>query len=192
LAHMSDWGQSLPDDDANEVIERYFRSAAIDGRVVSLWVNQVVFGDVDGMSVVPPTATESLQVHVWTAPGWQGESHVADFGRCSHVGMDGPTFPGCRLVTRSGVRFGQRRWNMTITVIGLDLAKNVFQVHGIDENGHAVRRNLLVRRKLPDFRIRQYGRPLSAFTLKIRLSYNARSTAHPTTGKRISIMSTDC
>ena len=26
---------------------------------------------------------------------------------------------------------------MTITVIGLDLAKNVFQVHGIDENGRA-------------------------------------------------------
>ena len=27
---------------------------------------------------------------------------------------------------------------MTITVIGLDLAKNVFQVHGIDGNGRAV------------------------------------------------------
>jgi hypothetical protein len=37
---------------------------------------------------------------------------------------------------------------MTITVIGLDLAKNVFQVHGIDGNGRAV-----LRRK-----IRQAGR----------------------------------
>src|SRR5215212_9533372 len=42
-----------------------------------------------------------------------------------------------RLITRSGVRFGQQEVDMTITVIGLDLAKNVFQVHGIDENGRA-------------------------------------------------------
>jgi transposase len=34
---------------------------------------------------------------------------------------------------------------MTITVIGLDLAKNVFQVHGIDENGRAVLRRKLRR-----------------------------------------------
>ena len=34
---------------------------------------------------------------------------------------------------------------MTITVIGLDLAKNVFQVHGIDENGRAVLRRKIRR-----------------------------------------------
>jgi len=34
---------------------------------------------------------------------------------------------------------------MTITVIGLDLAKNVFQVHGIDEDGRAVLRRKLRR-----------------------------------------------
>jgi transposase len=34
---------------------------------------------------------------------------------------------------------------MTITVIGLDLAKNVFQVHGIDENGCVVLRRKIRR-----------------------------------------------
>jgi transposase len=34
---------------------------------------------------------------------------------------------------------------MTITVIGLDLAKNVFQVHGIDESGRAVLRRKIRR-----------------------------------------------
>jgi hypothetical protein len=34
--------------------------------------------------------------------------HVCRIGRCSHVGMDGPTSPGCRLITRSGARFGQQ------------------------------------------------------------------------------------
>ena len=79
---------------------------------------------------------------------------------CINVGMDGPTSPGCCLITRSGVRFGQRRWNMTITVIGLDLAKNIFQVHGIDESGRAVLRRKIRRSevlplfsKLPPARI---------------------------------------
>jgi transposase len=27
---------------------------------------------------------------------------------------------------------------MKITTVGFDLAKNVFQVHGVDERGHAV------------------------------------------------------
>jgi hypothetical protein len=34
---------------------------------------------------------------------------------------------------------------MTLTVIGLDLAKNVFQVHGIDESGRAVLRRKIRR-----------------------------------------------
>jgi transposase len=34
---------------------------------------------------------------------------------------------------------------MTITVIGLDLAKNVFQIHGIDAAGRAVLRRKLRR-----------------------------------------------
>lgn len=34
---------------------------------------------------------------------------------------------------------------MEITTIGLDLAKNVFQVHGVDERGKAVLRKQLRR-----------------------------------------------
>ena len=75
----------------------------------------------------------------------KGFLHVCSIGRCGHVGMDGPTSPACRLITRSGMRFEQRRWNMTIAVIGLDLAKNVFQVHGIDGNGRAVLRRKIRR-----------------------------------------------
>lgn len=37
------------------------------------------------------------------------------------------------------------RWHITITVIGLDLAKNVFQIHGIDAAGRAVLRRKLRR-----------------------------------------------
>ena len=32
----------------------------------------------------------------------------------------------------------ERSHPMQVTTIGLDLAKNVFQVHGIDENGEVV------------------------------------------------------
>ena len=39
----------------------------------------------------------------------------------------------------------------TVTTIGLDLAKSVFQVHGIDEAGEAVLRQRLTRRRLLDF-----------------------------------------
>src|SRR4029453_3923649 len=39
----------------------------------------------------------------------------------------------------------QQEGDMTITVIGLYLAKNVFQVHGIDENGRAVLRRKIRR-----------------------------------------------
>jgi transposase len=51
---------------------------------------------------------------------------------------------GC-LITRSAARFEQQEVDMTITVIGLDLAKNVFQVHGIDENGRVVLRRKIRR-----------------------------------------------
>ena len=34
---------------------------------------------------------------------------------------------------------------MKITTIGIDLAKNVFQVHGVDERGNAVLRKQLRR-----------------------------------------------
>ena len=40
---------------------------------------------------------------------------------------------------------------MDIKVIGLDLAKNVFQVHGVDASGHALLRRQLKRREVCDF-----------------------------------------
>lgn len=37
---------------------------------------------------------------------------------------------------------------MKITVLGIDLAKNVCQLHGVDEHGNVVVRKPLVRSKL--------------------------------------------
>ncbi|MCF6283536.1 MAG: hypothetical protein L3J28_15265 [Candidatus Polarisedimenticolaceae bacterium] len=41
-----------------------------------------------------------------------------------------------------------------ISVIGLDLAKNVFQVHGIDEDGEIVVRKQLTRSQMQRFFVR--------------------------------------
>ena len=38
-----------------------------------------------------------------------------------------------------------------ITTIGLDIAKNVFQLHGIDENGEVVLRKSVRRRQVITF-----------------------------------------
>jgi transposase len=40
---------------------------------------------------------------------------------------------------------------MQIAVIGLDMAKNVFQVHGIDDSGHAVLKRKLRRSEVLPF-----------------------------------------
>ena len=40
---------------------------------------------------------------------------------------------------------------MEITILGIDLAKSVFQLHGVDRNHHAVLRKKLSRAKLPEF-----------------------------------------
>ena len=40
---------------------------------------------------------------------------------------------------------------MKITTIGVDLAKNVFQVHGIDEAGEVIVRKTLRRRQMRPF-----------------------------------------
>jgi len=39
----------------------------------------------------------------------------------------------------------------TITTVGLDIAKSVFQVHGIDVEGKVIVRRQLKRRKRPFF-----------------------------------------
>ena len=40
---------------------------------------------------------------------------------------------------------------MVVKVIGLDTAKNVFQVHGVDVGGRTVLRRRLRRSQIPDF-----------------------------------------
>ena len=45
----------------------------------------------------------------------------------------------------------QRGDSMTASVVGLDTAKNVFQVHGVDERGRVVLRKRLRRGQLTDF-----------------------------------------
>ncbi len=40
---------------------------------------------------------------------------------------------------------------MKITTMGIDLAKNVFQVHGVDERGKAVLRKQLKRKEVVGF-----------------------------------------
>ncbi len=40
---------------------------------------------------------------------------------------------------------------MKITTIGLDIAKNVFQIHGVDEQGKVVLRKTLKRDKVAEF-----------------------------------------
>ena len=40
---------------------------------------------------------------------------------------------------------------MKITIVGIDLAKNVFQVHGIDEHGKAVLKKQLRRDQMAAF-----------------------------------------
>jgi transposase len=40
---------------------------------------------------------------------------------------------------------------MKVTAIGIDLAKNVFQVHGVDEHGKVVLRKQLRRSQVMEF-----------------------------------------
>jgi hypothetical protein len=46
---------------------------------------------------------------------------------------------------------------MQITTIGLDLAKNVFQVHGVDATGQVVVRKSLRRSQMPNWRRHPQG-----------------------------------
>src|SRR5579871_4078578 len=41
--------------------------------------------------------------------------------------------------------------DMNITTLGIDLAKNIFQIHGADNKGKAVLKKTLVRNKLASF-----------------------------------------
>jgi transposase len=83
--------------------------------------------------------------------------HVDSFDRqkCAPVsyGMDAPTLNGinvpkwkCWLPLQ---RMGASA--MKITTVGVDLAKNVFQVHGVDERGETVLRKQLRRAQVATF-----------------------------------------
>ena len=59
-----------------------------------------------------------------------------------------------------------------VTTIGLDLAKNVFQVHGVDAEGTAVIRQSLTR-----------GRMLKFFTKLLPCLIGIEACASPTIGR---------
>ena len=40
---------------------------------------------------------------------------------------------------------------MQVSTLGIDLAKNVFQLHGVDQRGRVVLKKRLSRKKLPAF-----------------------------------------
>src|ERR1051325_8012020 len=66
--------------------------------------------------------------------------------------MVGPAFPGWRMIARTTSVVNQEGAGTMVRVIGLDIAKNVFQVHGIDATGHpALRRKLRRAEVLPLF-----------------------------------------
>src|SRR6202045_3988462 len=71
-------------------------------------------------------AGASLVMMLWTAPPPARECH-----RCGAVSAP--------MIRRSQIM-------QTITTIGLDIAKSVFQVHGVDANGDVVVRRQLKRR----------------------------------------------
>src|SRR5271157_5607853 len=66
------------------------------------------------------------------------------------VGVDGPRRHRCAMMRV--VRTGRKESStMSITMIGLDTAKSVFQVHAIDETGKAVIKRKLRRSELIPF-----------------------------------------
>src|SRR5688500_7392462 len=81
---------------------------------------------------------------------------VRQFGRMMQA-SDGPGQPGCRsacnVAPLPASRCHRRHWGrrlrepsaMKIATVGLDLAKNVFQLHGVDAAGRVVVRRRLRR-----------------------------------------------
>ena len=67
--------------------------------------------------------------------------------------MDAPTRNGirCAKVELPNYHLTEGSVIMKITTIGIDLAKSVFQVHGIDASGKAVLRKQLKREQMASF-----------------------------------------
>ena len=57
---------------------------------------------VGGVDAGPAALKELLTKNVWSAPALQGLFVLLSEAACVNVGMDGPTSPGCCLITRSG------------------------------------------------------------------------------------------
>ena len=58
---------------------------------------------------------------------------------------------------------------MKITTVGIDLAKNVFQVHGVDERGKVVLRRQLRREQMVEFFVRVACRKRSASDARMQV-----------------------
>jgi len=70
---------------------------------------------------------------------------------------------------------------MKITRIGLDLAKNVFQVHGVDEHGKAVLRRQVPRGKVLVFFASLEPCRIGMEAVQARITGHARSRSKDTT-----------
>ena len=66
---------------------------------------------------------------------------------------------------------------MSVVSIGLDLAKSVFQVHGVDAAGHTVLRRRLARGELVAFFAKQPACLVGMGSLLERASLGARTRA---------------
>lgn len=64
---------------------------------------------------------------------------------------------------------------MKITTIGIDLAKNVFQVHGVDARDKAVVKKALKRMQVVPFFAKQSAENVEIADLLIRLTHNQRN-----------------
>ena len=82
---------------------------------------------------------------------------MPELGTPGSIGMDAPTHKPVALTCHSGVEGVLNHFNqeerpaMKITTVGIDLAKNVFQVHGVNEHGKTVLRKQLKRDQVVAF-----------------------------------------
>jgi transposase len=113
-------------------------------------------------------------------------AHAQELGKATRVvaaGVDGPR-EDIDVLLSGSCKHQKEPSTMTIAMIGLDTAKTVFQVHGIDKSGRAVLRRKLHRSELVRFFEQQpqctvfleacgaghyWGRLLSGFGYEVKL-----------------------
>src|SRR6516165_8355657 len=81
-----------------------------------------------------------LDVMVWTAPA----RHLAQWAVPKWLSLEQP-FEGAPSMGKSNTDLS------SVTTVGLDLAKHVFQVHGVDASGRVVVAKAIRRNKLLEF-----------------------------------------